>query len=208
MVTSFTAKVHPAPRFVGTWSFAATAPTPTEFEFLLKVVLTTLADAMVPAGGQNCASGGIGLGGGLKARNGGEYTMNFTCNGYESNTTQQAAFFKVLLDYTSSRAAAGVTGASTWWTWTQAQYNTSAPSFPWMMKQVYHEQWRGLCHFFTPYLLPPHLPRLHFPTQHFPKQNEATHIHVTYPRPRAPACLCFCFVKGRIWKFQPSLLRR
>lgn len=134
VVTSFTAKVHPAPRFVGTWSFAAVAASAHEFANLLKVVLTTLADVMDPQGGQSCASGGLGFGGGLKAKDGGAYTLNFTCNGYESNTTEQRAFFQGLLNYTASRSTDGVAGTSTHWTWTQAMYNPSQPSFPWMMK--------------------------------------------------------------------------
>ena len=53
VVTSFTARVHPSPRWVGAWSFAATAPTAFQFQGLIKIVFATLADSM-EAGSVGC----------------------------------------------------------------------------------------------------------------------------------------------------------
>jgi FAD/FMN-containing dehydrogenase len=55
VVTSFTARVHPAPRWVSTWTFAATARTAAQFKTLLKHVLTSLA-AGEPFLGRRCFS--------------------------------------------------------------------------------------------------------------------------------------------------------
>lgn len=125
VVAEFTAKVHPAPRWVGYVSMLATAPTASTFIPLLKMTLVAIADAILDV--QNCGDGGLGIG-----SNSDGYWLNITCNGYEADWLVQNTLFKKVLNYAATHADMGITGNTSSWTWTQAEYTPDDPNMPWM----------------------------------------------------------------------------
>lgn len=133
VVTEFTVRSHPSPRWMTGATFAGNVSTRADYVRLLREGLKVLAAVAEDA--DQAPNGGLGFGTaneiGLDGRVRTVYVMSILIQGFESNTTTQNAYLQPLLDFVFKSGEVRGWGRIENTRWDESQWDPKNPALPW-----------------------------------------------------------------------------
>jgi hypothetical protein len=133
VVTEFTVRSHPSPRWMTGATFAGNVSTRADYVRLLREGLKVLAAVAEDA--DQAPNGGLGFGTANEIGPDGRvrtvYVMSILIQGFESNTTTQNAYLQPLLDFVFKSGEVRGWGRIENTRWDESQWDPKNPALPW-----------------------------------------------------------------------------